>query len=183
MSVAEQLGVIVVDADGKVAHADETAGRLCGWAPELLTGRELERVLRPVSAEHPDAERAQEIFLTSAAQRVAVTRRSLGEGRDEAVLLLAPVSRADRLDPLDDLRARLEEVARLSHKINNPLASVLGRVQLLRMTGADPKIDRAAKIIEESAQRIAGYVRELAVTAQQTGEPIHAGLARGDQRK
>jgi len=51
----------------------------------------------------------------------------------------------------------------LAHRINNPLTSLLGRAQILGLKkGIDPQVDKAAHVIEESARRIAAYVRELA---------------------
>lgn len=177
MRLADQLGVIVVDESGAILYADESAGRMCGWEPDLLRQRNVDRVLR-VQPHDPD-EDADRPYLTSSARKVTVTRRALGSERNETILLLAPVTGSESLDPVDELRRRLDEVAELSHKINNPLASVLGRVQLLRMKGSDPKVERAATIIEESARRIAGFVRELAIAARQhTDAPMHAGLAR-----
>jgi nitrogen-specific signal transduction histidine kinase len=67
-----------------------------------------------------------------------------------------------------ELAARLERVfdaqAKLCHQINNPLTSILGRAQILRLKhGSDPSLAAVAQVIEESAKRIADYVRQLAV--------------------
>ncbi|MDX1389150.1 MAG: histidine kinase dimerization/phospho-acceptor domain-containing protein [Acidobacteriota bacterium] len=60
---------------------------------------------------------------------------------------------------------KLGEVMRtlsvLTHKINNPLTALMGRAQLLRMGEGDPKVAKAAAVIEESAGRIAELIREL----------------------
>jgi signal transduction histidine kinase len=72
-------------------------------------------------------------------------------------------------------RCRLERIALvmkalgvLSHKINNPLTTLLGRAQMLQMHGDDPYVKKAAGAIEEASVRIADYIRELA-------EVVHEG--------
>ena len=55
-----------------------------------------------------------------------------------------------------------DQLADLSHKINNPLTSLLGRAQLLRQRGnIDPYVARAAEVIEECSRRIADHLREI----------------------
>jgi signal transduction histidine kinase len=64
-----------------------------------------------------------------------------------------------------------EKLAKLSHKINNPLTSLIGRAQLLRQRDdADPYVRRAAEVIEESSKRIATYVRELTAVVKERRE-------------
>jgi signal transduction histidine kinase len=58
----------------------------------------------------------------------------------------------------------------LSHKINNPLTTLLGRAQMLKMLGTDPKITKAADAIEQSSKRIAAYVAELALAVKEGRE-------------
>src|SRR5262249_33607750 len=85
----------------------------------------------------------------------------------DEVVLLSDVTERDREK---DERHRLEKLAEvlrtlgvLSHKINNPLTALLGRAQLLKTNrSADPSILKAATVIEESSQRIADLIRELA---------------------
>lgn len=64
-----------------------------------------------------------------------------------------------------------ERVAELAHRINNPLTSLIGRAQLLQMNpAADEKTRRAAEVIQESATRVADYVKELATVVRGSGE-------------
>jgi signal transduction histidine kinase len=58
----------------------------------------------------------------------------------------------------------------LSHKINNPLTTLLGRAQMLKVPGTDPKITKAADAIEQSSKRIAAYVAELALAVKEGRE-------------
>lgn len=76
---------------------------------------------------------------------------------------LAPMVQVD-VEVLGEL---LSNLARLCHKINNPLTSVMGRAQMMQMKmqkQGDEK-DPARKsvaVIEESAKRVAGLVQEMA---------------------
>ncbi len=64
------------------------------------------------------------------------------------------------------LRDLLGALARLCHKINNPLTSIMGRAQIMQMKleadTADDKTSRSVQVIEESAKRVAALVQELA---------------------
>ncbi len=78
-------------------------------------------------------------------------------------------SAADDLSRLrEQLSERFDELAGLCHNINNPLTSLLGRAQILKMKkGTDPQAAKAVEVILESATRITGLVRELAGTVGQ----------------
>jgi signal transduction histidine kinase len=61
-----------------------------------------------------------------------------------------------------------DQLADLSHKINNPLTSLLGRAQLLRQRGnSDPYVTRAAEVIEECSRRIADHLREISALVKE----------------
>lgn len=61
-----------------------------------------------------------------------------------------------------EARAR-RQIGLLGHKINNPLTSLMGRAQILRMNrDLDPQVLKAAQVIEEASERISLYIRELA---------------------
>ncbi|MCP3980473.1 MAG: hypothetical protein GY716_14320 [bacterium] len=64
--------------------------------------------------------------------------------------------------PIDEVRDLCAEVGQLCHKINNPLTSVMGRIQMMRLTeDPDEKTGRALDKMEESSQQIASLVRKL----------------------
>ena len=90
--------------------------------------------------------------------------------------LPAAAARPADLRPLEESIERVlaehqrswDALAALSHKINNPLTSLIGRVQLLRQRGhEDPYVVRAAEVIEESSMRVAEYLREIAALVKQ----------------
>jgi signal transduction histidine kinase len=65
----------------------------------------------------------------------------------------------------DEVWARLAD---LSHKINNPLTSLLGRAQLLRQRAhGDPYVERAAEVIEECSRRIVDHLREISALVKE----------------
>ncbi len=66
--------------------------------------------------------------------------------------------------PATDLEQLFETQARLCHKINNPLTSIMGRAQILQMKhGSDDRLSKEIQVIEESAKRVAALVREMAL--------------------
>lgn len=69
---------------------------------------------------------------------------------------------------LDEQERTWEALAALSHKINNPMTSLIGRVQLLRQKAhGDPYVNRAVEVIEESSMRVVEYLREMAALVKQ----------------
>jgi len=67
------------------------------------------------------------------------------------------------------ISSALATLADLAHKINNPLTSLLGRAQILKLRlDTDPQLRKAADVVEESARRIADHVRELAGVVRDT---------------
>jgi signal transduction histidine kinase len=61
-----------------------------------------------------------------------------------------------------ELNEILEAQRKLCHNINNPLTAIMGRSQILQLKQEnDPQVIKVVQVIEESAKRVAGYVREL----------------------
>jgi signal transduction histidine kinase len=104
-----------------------------------------------------------------------VARRDLPSDPEAEVVLLSDVTDRDRqiaerhrMERFGDL---LKSLGVLSHKINNPLTALMGRAQILGMKqDLDPEVRKAAEVIEDSARRIAGYIRELAATVKEGKE-------------
>jgi len=102
---------------------------------------------------------------------VLVARRDLSSDPGGEVVLLSDVTARDRemqeRHRLERFAELLKTLGALSHKINNPLTSLMGRAQILRMREqTDPAVQKAAEVIEESAKRIAEYIRELAIVVK-----------------
>lgn len=80
-------------------------------------------------------------------------------------------------ETLQRLAERMQELAVLSHKINNPLTALMGRAQMLRLKqGTDPAACKSAEVIEESSRRVAEYVRELAQVVREVRVEALEGL-------
>jgi len=161
---AVDAGIVVLDPAGRVRHANRAAAALTGRGMTELLGADVGSVAGDVPRGGDG-----ELSLAVAEQNrtLLVARRDLPSEPGAEVLLFSDVTAHEReLDKRNRLE-RLAEMMRtlgvLSHKINNPLTSLMGRAQLLRrQAGADERVVKAAEVIEESARRIADYIRELA---------------------
>lgn len=77
----------------------------------------------------------------------------------------------ERAERLARLEQTFTELSKLTHQINNPLTSMIGRAQLLTMMKSDDeRTTKAMKVIEESSRRVADYVRELALLVKDARE-------------
>ncbi len=159
---ALDAGILILGPDGKVRHANPAARRLAG---------DSENGEGAVASFLGLVPRGQDGEVTVGGEDgggkvLVVARRDLGAGGSEVVLLNDITRRSRELAErhrIEKLAEVLHTLSVLSHKINNPLTSLLGRAQILKATaGADPKAVKAAGVIEESALRIADLIRELA---------------------
>lgn len=96
--------------------------------------------------------------------------------RDESRILNEQLAEANRrlLSAQDEImRARMvssigEMAAGAAHEMNNPLAIISGRAQLLSMQLEDAKHSQSAKLIAEQAQRLSDMITELMDFAKPT---------------
>ncbi len=93
--------------------------------------------------------------------RNAMKIRALVMFATQATALMAKAAETEKRHRIEKLGEMMRTLGVLSHKINNPLTALMGRAQLLRMVKGDPKVAKAAAVIEESAGRIADLIREL----------------------
>ena len=178
-------GILVVGPDGRVRHGNRAASELTGVAAEQLVGSPVEEFVGEVR-HGKDGEVTREAP-DGVPRTCLVSRRSMAPGREGEVVLLSDVTERDRAveqrHRLARNAERLKTLGSLSHQINNPLTSLMGRAQILRMRrDTDPKVQKAAKVIEESARRIAEYIRELATVAREGKEEALAELLELDGR-
>jgi nitrogen-specific signal transduction histidine kinase len=74
-----------------------------------------------------------------------------------------------------ELETIFERQRKLCHNINNPLTAIMGRAQIVQLKeDSDPAMVKVVQVIEESAKRVAGYVRELSDLTHR-GREIIAG--------
>jgi hypothetical protein len=169
---ALDVAILVVSPDGTVRESSGAADGLLG--DRVGEGRPLPASIRDIP---PGGDGDVVVRGAERDERIlAVSRRFLGEsGRDGEVVLVRDATAHRAATEARHRAERLADVMRtlgvLSHKINNPLTALLGRVQLLRARAdADPATAKTARVVEESAQRIADLVRELATVAKDARE-------------
>lgn len=161
---ALDAGILILGADGSVRHANPAGRRLAlGHSADAdrPSTKFLDGVPRGADAEVRVAGESGDGRL------LMVARRNLDGGEGGEVVLLSDITRRsleiEERHRIEKLSEVLRTLSVLSHKINNPLTSLLGRAQMLKLAaGTDPKVLKAAAVIEESAVRIAELIRELA---------------------
>jgi len=170
---ALDAGIMIVDGSGKISHANRAAAVLAGAACEQLVGSE--------AAVHlGDVQRGSdgEVIYEQGAEgpkTLLIARRDLSAEPESEVVLLSDITERERRvqerHRLEKSAELMRTLAVLSHKINNPLTSLLGRAQILQSKKSDdPHVCKAADVIEESARRIAEYIRELALVVREGRE-------------
>ena len=124
----------------------------------------LERILEEYEARLRDLPNdALDLRADSLSLATAKKLRALTMFASQAVALKARAEEIEKRHRLEKLNEVLKTLSALAHKINNPLTALLGRAQLLRCyPNVDPKVQKTVSVIEESATRIAGLVKELA---------------------
>jgi PAS domain-containing protein len=155
-------GVMIFDASGNCLKANESARRLAGTNDDAALARLIESGVPEegeAEIELPDGAGGRRVLL--------VSRRTMAGDPNSAVVLLTDVTQRNRAIEervrLEKLAGVLKTLSVLSHKINNPLTALLGRAQILQsQQSTDPRVAKAAAVIEESSMRIAELIRELA---------------------
>ena len=157
--------VVLLDGEEVVRYWNPAAVRLTGLPEEAALNRPAHDVLPDLAAIDaalaggagaivPLRGRGQESWLAARETRFA-------EGR---VLVLRDVTGEHQLE-----RARSEFLATASHELRTPLAAVYGAVRTLRRPDRpdDPELSaRLLLVIEEEAERLAGIVEQILVSAQ-----------------
>ncbi len=162
---ALDAGIMIVDSEGRVRRANRAADELMGRRDEGGDSISAEPVLS-----HVPRGADGEVRLggeSESGRTLLVARRNLAANDGAEVVLLSDITEHARSIEERHRIEKLAEVLRtlsvLAHKINNPLTALLGRAQMLKaIEGTDPRVVKAATVIEESGARIAELIRELA---------------------
>ena len=160
-------GLLILDASGSCVKANGAARAVTGVEDDPALAGLIREGVPPGGEGEIDLPRDE-----GEPRRLLIARRAMaGDPGTEVVLVTDVTERARALEE----RVRLEKLAEvmrtlsvLSHKINNPLTALLGRAQILSgRTTDDPQVAKAVAVIEESSQRIAELIRELAAVVRE----------------
>jgi nitrogen fixation/metabolism regulation signal transduction histidine kinase len=158
-------GILILDAGGVVQTANRAASRLVKDLGDNPRGRQADAALAQVPRGSDGEVRVR--GEDGSARVLLVARRDLDRQSSSEVVLVSDITeRARRLEEqhrIEKLSEVLQTLSVLSHKINNPLTALLGRAQMLKLVKeGDTASAKGLAVIEESAQRIADLIRELA---------------------
>ena len=176
-----QVGVIAIDADGRIELQNAEASRILGISAKATRGRRLEDCL---DTEHPvlallaralDQQRQLSAHASALPQREGgearvadLTASPIGPGdqAEGAVLTLRDRTIGHELETLVDQRARSELFSRLAagfaHEVRNPLGGIRGSSELLLGKLDDPALQRYPQLIRDETDRILRLLDDLA---------------------
>jgi two-component system sensor histidine kinase SenX3 len=153
-------GIVLIDADGLVDHANPAARSLLAQRVLQLSHRlaepQLDRLVR--QARELDAPVAEEITLRMPAAR-HVLGRAIPLTGGGAVLVLQDLSEAHRLD-----RLRRDFVANVSHELKTPVAGMRALAEVAVTAIEDDDHTTARRFVERleaEGQRLSGLVADL----------------------
>lgn len=186
-------GIAVLDEDQNIVHANSSMAELLGSDPGRLEGQSFKPWFGKVE---PGSDGESQIRMPNAGLRVRlVSRRELTGPTGGEVVMITDITERDRIVQerhyKEKMHGLMQTIGMLTHQINNPLTSLLGRAQILRMKSkGDDDVLKAAAVIEDSARRIAGLIQDLSELTktgdrEELEEMIDRGLEAGevDRRK
>ena len=162
-------GLVILDAQQHVLDANDIAGRLLGFDPEIARGRLLQECTRSPALndavahaftaggrEQRDIEPPGVPGLVTEV-RVACVADEAGRPAG-ALLLLSDVTAARSLD-----RMRSDFAANVSHELRTPITNIRGYVETLLQVGMeDPETSRRfLDIVHRNASRLGALVEDL----------------------
>ncbi len=190
------LGVVLVDADGRMVETNRAFRDITGFSEEELRGAPVALLHDPADQVNtPEALvaglRSEEVDRVEMSRRLRRKDGSFAETflrasalRDEAgrprllVAVIEDVSEKKRLEAQLLLADRMASVGTLAagvaHEINNPLAFILSNVEFaldeLRRAGADPEVLRALDDAKDGGVRVREIVRDLRTFSRPVNE-------------
>ena len=176
--------IVVRDLKHRVLFWNHGAERLYGWAPQEVEGQ----VVTELFARDPQAYLTAQVELLETGEwsghfnHAAKDGRNIivnsrwtlvrnDEGRPESVLAIdTDMTETKRLESQFLRAQRLESIGTLAsgiaHDLNNILSPILMSVALLRRNMKDPDSERMLNIVEGSAERGAGIVKQVLTFAR-----------------
>jgi two-component system phosphate regulon sensor histidine kinase PhoR len=166
-------GLVVLDANGRIALANRAAETLFGFSRQMIGGSLLEAIRHhevAAVAARLQAEPAildHELQLEGTPPRVlqvnAIALRDAAGGTTGAMLMFHDLTRLRELEG-----ARQEFVANVSHELRTPLSLIKGAAEtLLDGTKSDPAaLDKLLQIIDRHADRLTLLIDDLLLLAK-----------------
>ena len=186
-------GIAVLDRDGSIVSMNSAMADLVGTGTGRSSNETVESWLRKID---PDSDGEIQIRMPGKGLRVRlISRRSLPGAAGGEVVMMNDITERDRTVQerhyKEKMHGLMQTIGMLTHQINNPLTSLLGRAQILKMKSqGNEDVLKAAEVIEESARRIAGLIQDLSELSragdrEELEEMIDRGLKAGevDRRK
>ncbi|MBD3866858.1 MAG: PAS domain-containing protein [Acidobacteria bacterium] len=186
-------GIAILDRDGKIVSVNNAMAGLVGRDIESLEGDTVDSWVGKVEA-GGDGEIQTRVPGEGLRVRL-ISRRNLKGTAGGEVLMMNDITERDRIVQerhyKEKMHGLMQTIGMLTHQINNPLTSLLGRAQILRMKSeGNEDVLKAAGVIEESARRIAGLIQDLSELVkigdrEELEDMIDRGLEPGqiDRRK
>ncbi len=182
-----EKGVMVLDAAGRVEWANEGFSRLSEYAFAEVEGRSFEEVLELLGSDAETVSRACEHLrrgesFTVDAINISKQGRKywvaleiqpiLGESGEMRHFIALGTDITARKASEEELirakeaalaanKAKSEFVANMSHEIRTPLNGVVGMIDLLMVSGLDPRQQRHARIAKASADALLSLINDI----------------------
>ncbi|HET7729509.1 MAG TPA: PAS domain S-box protein [Usitatibacter sp.] len=176
----EDIGIIMLDAEGRVTSWNSGAQRITGYTAEEIIGESFERFFTPedVAAGRPQAELRYAVLNRRATDRawrvrkdgglfwcdVAVTALHDAEGRLRGFTKVArDISERKRMEALEEQGRHLTEfLAMLAHELRNPLAPIRNAAGIIGMQAdANAQVRWAHEVIERQSAQLTRLVDDL----------------------
>jgi len=174
------VGILVLSSDGRVEEINKVAAELFGRRPEEVRGRPYGEVLGGLSEVFASEEEGAREVAVQCDGRSSVFLVNLGMLRGEGgkVVVITDLTSQRRLE---QEKVRLEAVTQtvraLNHEINNPLAIICGKVELLLMRGKlSEEVREDLEAVERAARRISYIVSKLTKVTRVTTTELVEGF-------